>query len=562
MLSKITQANTLPNKESFYHSVTLDDRLLCDLEMIMNGGFHPLRGFMNSVDYQCVLENCRLSNGNLWPIPIVLHITEKDKIAFEKSSEDFITLRDKYYMPIAHLKVEEIYKPNLEKEGECVFGVFDDNHPYIDYMLKEKSDCYYVGGEVFKIQYPVHYNFQELRMTPQECKEMFQKDGWKTIVGFQTRNPMHRSHMELTKYALLETGDENAKLLVHPVVGITQDCDVPYEIRVKCYQKIIKHYPEGQAKLCLLPLSMRMAGPREALWHALIRQNYGCTHFVVGRDHAGPSFKKKNGESFYGAFEAQELLKQYEDELKIKIICSDWIVYVKEKERYMLVNEIPDNCTKLFISGTEQRRLLAEGKNIPEWFTYPSIVEELRKVYLPNIKRGFCVYFIGLSGCGKTTLANILSQRLKEKLTERKITLLDGDVIRLNLSKGLGFNKEDRSTNVRRIGYVASEIVKHNGVVICANIAPYDEDRVHNREKIKNYIEIFVDTPLNVCEMRDVKGLYKLAREGKIKQFTGISDPFETPTNCDLVVDGSSIEKIYENVDKIINKLKEIGYID
>ena len=565
MISKETPPPTkeIPLISKGFLDHVLDERSLCDLEMILNGGFSPLKGFMNQEDYQSVLNTMRLKDGSLWPIPIVLHVPNEKIELIESNNITGIILRDKYFTPIAKLEIKDIYQPNLQLESKAIFGVVDENHPYIKYMVTSKSNCHYVGGKIVKINDPIHYNFINLRLTPAECKDFFKSNGWNTIVGFQTRNPMHRSHFELTKYALRQTNDNSAKLLIHPVVGVTQECDVPYETRVKCYQKIIEHYPPNTAKLSLLPLSMRMAGPREALWHALIRQNYGCTHFVVGRDHAGPSFKTQSGENFFGPYDAQKLLHEHQAELSIQIITSEWIVYVKEREEYMLINEIPDNLTKMFISGTEQRKLLELGKDIPDWFTYPNIVEELKKIFPPKIKRGFCIYFIGLSGCGKTTLANVLIERLKETLDGRKITLLDGDVIRTNLSKGLGFSKENRSVNVRRVGYVASEIVKHGGVAICATIAPYECDRQANREKIgvDNYIEVFIDTPLDVCEERDVKGLYKKARDGTIKQFTGISDPFETPINCNITVSGSSIKNIFLNIDQIVKYLTDNNFM-
>ena len=541
------------------NNIILDNRQLCDLELILNGGFNPLKGFLNQNDYNSVLENMRLSSGELWPMPIVLSITneEKNKLLDKKS----VLLCDKTNLPIAELLIEDIYKPDLVKECKLVFGCDDDNHPYIKKILKQK-DNYYIGGTVKKIRLPLHYDFSDIRLTPKECKDYFKKNNWKTILGFQTRNPMHRSHYELTKYALECTGDKDAKLFLNPVVGVTQECDIDYFTRVKCYKLLTEYYPKNTVLLNLLPLSMRMAGPREALWHALIRQNYGCTHFVVGRDHAGPSYNKKNGEKFFGPYDAHLLLEKYSDELKIKVIKSQWIVYVEDTKSYMRIDQVPKNMKVLNISGTKQRELLRNGEDIPDWFSFPKVVSQLRKSFVPKNKQGFCVYLVGLSGSGKSTIANYLKLKLMELLDARNITILDGDVVRQNLSKGLGFSKEDRSTNVRRIGYVASEIVKHNGIVICSNIAPYDEDRLFNRNLISEhggYIEVYVNTSLNVCEERDIKGLYKLARKGIIKQFTGISDPFENPSNCDVEIDGS--KNIDELLSAILKRLRTDNYI-
>lgn len=512
-----------------------------------------------------------LVDGTLWPMPIVLHAATHQIDTILQQQIKMVTLRDKYYLPIAMLEIEDIFDICFAKEAEMVLGVdlSEVSHPYLKYMLGCKVGCKYIGGKISKIQDPVYYNYKELRLTPSDCLDFFAKQGWRTIVAFQTRNPMHRSHVEITKKALQQTGDAEAKLFLHPTVGVTQECDVPADVRIKCYQSVLTHYTPHSVKLSLLPLSMRMAGPREALWHALIRQNFGCTHFIIGRDHAGPSFKRKDGSSFYAPYEAQELVLNLpvhlKNQLKIKILTSEMMVYVKELNSYLPTNELPLGVTTLMqISGTEQRKLLSQGKEIPEWFTYPNIVDELKKAYPLSIDQGFCVYFIGLSGCGKTTMANILNQRLQEIVTNgRKITVLDGDVVRAYLSKGLGFSRSDRSVNVRRIGYVASEIVKHRGIVICANINPYQEDRNHNRSLIgeDNFIEVYVNTPLDACEKRDVKGLYKSAREGQLKEFTGVSDPFEPPLNSNLEIDGSNIDDISKNIDKIISYLVLKGLI-
>ena len=547
-----------------YKSIVLNKRQLCDLELILNGGFSPLDGFLKEDDYNSVVNRMRLSNGDIWPIPIVLPIDDKD-VNHTFNINDDIKLTNEENLPLAVMKIESMYKPDLVDECIKVYGSDDDNHPYVKIVMANPN-IHYIGGKITKIQLPPHHDFSEDRLTPKEVQNIIKEKGWTNIVGFQTRNPMHRSHYELTKYAM-EKG--NANLLLHPVVGITQDCDVDYFTRVKCYKKLIKYYPEGSAKLSLLPLSMRMAGPREAVWHAIIRKNYGCTHFVVGRDHAGPSYKKKNGESFYGPYEAQELLESVAEEIGIKLITSKLIVYAISKETgegiYSPIDEIDkDKFEIMNISGTKQREMLSNGEKLPEWFTFPEIEKELIKEFKNKDEQGFCVYFVGLSGSGKTTLSNALKSRLLEEISGRQITILDGDVVRHNLSKGLGFNKEDRSTNIRRIGYVASEIVKHNGIVLCANIAPFETDRKYNREIISNYggyIEVYVNTDINECEKRDVKGLYALARAGKIKQFTGVSDPFEEPKKCTIEIDGSEKIEIKDNIDKIIEQLKKEGYL-
>lgn len=547
--------------------IVLNERQICDWELLINGGFSPLKGFLKKKDYESVLQNMRLSNGKLWVMPITLPITEKqaDLCKHYKS----VKIKHNTGLLLGEIKLESdsIFQYNWRNEAKHIFGTDDDNHPYTK-ILKDQFNrgyTYYLGGDIIEGIIPPHYDFSDIRLSPKETKDFFKKNNWNKVVGFQTRNPMHRSHYELTKYALRQVGEE-AKVLIHPVVGVTQSCDVDYYTRVRCYQHLIKYYPENTAKLSLLNLSMRMAGPREAVWHAQIRKNYGCTHFVVGRDHAGPSYKTKKGESFFGPYQAQELLMKYADEIGIKVIVSKLIVYAINKETnkgiYLPIDKIDkDEYEIKQISGTQQREMLNNGDKIPEWFSFPKVIDELKKEFKPLYERGLCIYLVGLSGSGKTTLANALIGKLKEKL-RKKITYLDGDIVRTHLSKGLGFNRNDRSTNVRRIGYVASQVVRHDGVCVVANIAPYQDDREFNRNIIENegnYFQIWVNTPLDKCEKRDAKGLYKLARQGKIKEFTGISDPFETPSESELIVDGD--EKLNKLVDIIFKQLIHKKYI-
>jgi len=407
------------------------------------------------------------------------------------------------------------------------------------------------------IHYPKHYDYPQLRHTPQELRESFDNWGWKNIIAFQTRNPMHRAHIELTKRALNET---NAKLLIHPVVGLTKPGDVNHYTRVRCYKHIMNKYPENMAALSLLPLAMRMAGPKEALWHAIIRKNYGCNYFIVGRDHASPGLNKDNT-PFYGPYDAQEMLNTNKNELGIKMIPFKQLVYVKEKKSFIGVDEVPKDLTALTVSGTELRKLLDEGKEIPEWFSYPEVISELQKQRPSLSNRGFTIFFTGLSGSGKSTLANGLLVKLLEE-GRRPVSLLDGDIVRTHLSSELGFSKEHRSLNVRRIGFVASEITKNGGIAICAPIAPYRLDRQFNRNMIDplgGYIEIFVSTPLEVCEQRDAKGLYAKARKGILKQFTGIDDPYEKPRNAEIEINSSN-EKPEMLVDQILHQIHKMGF--
>ena len=544
-------------------TIIVKNRLLCDLELLLNGAFSPLKGFLNENDYISVMDNMELTSGEVWPIPIVFPVENETNI----KEGDVIKLVDETSLPLANFTIESKYKPQVEKECECVLGSLDSNHPFHQEIMKHKQG-WYLGGTLEKLNLPFHFDFTESRLTPNQVKSFKKEHNIDYLVGFQTRNPMHKCHFELVRYAMSEVQNEHpdSKIgsLIHPVVGITQDCDIDYHSRVRCYQKIIPHFGEGNTTLSLLPLSMRMAGPREALLHALIRKNYGCTHFIVGRDHAGPSYKKENGEPFYGPYDSHKLLERLSSKIGIKVVMSQMIMYVEELQEYRRADTIDKSHTVKHISGTEQRRLLQEGKDIPEWFSFPEVVKELKQVYKPNYQRGFCLYLVGLSGSGKSVLASHLQSKLMSILNTRQITILDGDIVRQHLSKGLGFSREDRSTNVRRIGFVAKEIVKHGGICICSNIAPYDDDRLYNRKEISQhggYFELYVSTKLETCEHRDCKGLYKLAREGKIKEFTGISDPFETPSQADLVLINETISDIDTNLNQVVNILKKNGYM-
>ena len=535
-------------------SWTLSDRQLCDIEMILNGGFSPLDGFMNRKDYNSVCEKMRLENNLLWPIPITLDINDELVDTLEINEE--IALRDKEGFVIAILTIDDIWTPDKEKEAQQIYQTTDIFHPGVNTLLNETHSTY-VGGTLKGIHYPKHYDYPQLRHTPQELRESFDNWGWKDIIAFQTRNPMHRAHIELTKRALNE---KNAKLLIHPVVGLTKPGDVNHYTRVRCYKHIMNKYPKSMAALSLLPLAMRMAGPKEALWHAIIRKNYGCNYFIVGRDHASPGLNKDNT-PFYGPYDAQEMLNTNTNELGIKMIPFKQLVYVKEKKSFIGVDEVPKDLTTLTVSGTELRKLLDEGKEIPEWFSYPEVISELQKQRPSLSNRGFTIFFTGLSGSGKSTLANGLLVKLLEE-GRRPVSLLDGDIVRTHLSSELGFSKEHRSLNVRRIGFVASEITKNGGIAICAPIAPYRLDRQFNRNMIDplgGYIEIFVSTPLEVCEQRDAKGLYAKARKGILKQFTGIDDPYEKPRNAEIVINSSN-DKPETLVDQILHQIHKMGY--
>lgn len=533
----------------------LSMRQLCDLEMLLNGAFSPLEGFMGVADYNAVLENMRLVDGVLWPMPITLDVTEKFADSVEPGVR--IALRDHEGVLIATMDVESSFCPDKKAEALAVFGSADEAHPAVRYLNDQANDVY-LGGRLYGVEAPNHYDFKHLRDSPAQVRERFAKLGWRRVVAFQTRNPMHRAHQELTFRAAKEM---EANLLIHPVVGMTKPGDVDHFTRVRCYEQVLHHYPDQTTMLSLLPLAMRMAGPREALWHALIRKNYGCTHFIVGRDHAGPGVDS-NGKPFYGPYDAQELMQSYADELDITMVPFKNMVYVEDRAEYQPQDEVAEGTEILQISGTELRRRLREGLEIPEWFSFPEVIAELRKTHPPRYRQGFTVFFTGLSGSGKSTIANALMVKLLE-LGGRQITLLDGDIVRKNLSSELGFSKEHRDLNILRIGYVASEITKNGGIALCAPIAPYSATRRLVRDLIEplgGFLEVHVATPLEVCESRDRKGLYAKARAGLIKGFTGIDDPYEDPDDPEMRIDTTNLTPDLA-AHRIIIKLESMGFI-
>ena len=549
------RSDELKSQSRDWPSWDLTGRQLCDLELLLNGGFSPLEGFLGKADYQSVCEKMRLADGTIWPMPIMLDVSEE--LAGKLKESSMLALRDAEGTMVAALKVTEIWQPDLNAEAKKVFGSTNPEHPGVAYLMNS-TNPYYISGTLEGLQLPHHYDYVQLRLTPTQLRAKFASLGWSKVVAFQTRNPMHRAHQELTFRA---AADLEANLLIHPVVGMTKPGDVDHYTRVRCYQSILRHYPKNTATMSLLPLAMRMGGPREAIWHAIIRKNFGCTHLIVGRDHAGPG-SDSAGKPFYGPYDAQELLKEHEEELGIAMVPFKMMVYLEEKDAYCPVDEVPEGVKPKSLSGTELRERLADGREIPAWFSFPEVVRELRRTYPPRNKQGFTVFFTGLSGSGKSTIANVLMVKLLE-MGGRPITLWDGDIVRKNLSSELGFSKEHRDINIRRIGFVAAENTKNGGIAICAPIAPYEAIRKENRELIsKNggYILVYLSTSLEECERRDRKGLYAKARAGIIKEFTGISDPYEVPDDADIVLETEGVTP-EQCAQQIILHLEKEGYI-
>ena len=555
LLAEPERARALRVASREWPSWNLTPRQLCDLELLLNGGFSPLRGFMSRAEYESTCCQMRLRDGILWPIPITLDVSEE--VACSIAPGSMLALRDPEGAMLAAMQVEEAWEPDRLEEAQRVYGTTSCEHPGVEYLLRH-TNPWYVGGQVEGIQLPAHYDFRALRPTPYQLREEFMRRGWRRVVAFQTRNPMHRAHQELTLRASKKV---QANLLIHPSVGMTKPGDVEYYIRVRCYQALLRKYPKGTVMLALLPLAMRMAGPREALWHAIIRKNYGCTHLIVGRDHAGPGCNGV-GKAFYGPYAAQELLRSYGEELGVAVVPFHMMVYLPERDAYVPEDEVPEGSRPLNISGTELRQRLAEGRNIPSWFTFPEVASELQVSYPPRHRQGFTVFFTGLSGSGKSTVANVLRVKLLE-MGGRPVTMLDGDIVRKHLSSELGFSKEHRDINIRRIGYVASEITKNGGVAICAPIAPYDVVRKDVRAMIQpfgGFVLVHISTPLAICESRDRKGLYAKARAGLIQQFTGVNDPYEAPGDSEVVIDTTDLTP-EEAAQEIFLHLQRQGFI-
>jgi len=536
-------------------SIKISMRNLCDLELLATGGFSPLDRFMGKADYERVLHEMRLSDGTLFPLPITLTADPKEL----PTVGDELVLRNANNEVMAIMTLDEVYHWDAETEAALAYGSTDPKHPMVSEMARWGKVC--ISGPMKVVNLPKYYDFVELRRTPAQVREMLENMGHDNVVAFQTRNPLHRIHEELTKRAAAQVG---GSLIIHPVVGMTKPGDVDHYTRVRIYKALVDNYYDKKSTLLsLLPLAMRMAGPKEALLHAIIRRNHGANHFIVGRDHAGPG-KDSTGKPFYGPYDAQDFMNKYEHEIGVKMIPFEELVYLPDEKRYVEGKDVPQGAKTLNISGTQVRDdYLAKGKLLPDWFTRPETAEILREMYPPRHKQGFCIWFTGLSGSGKSATTQVLTSVLLEH--GREIAILDGDVVRTNLSKGLGFSKEDRDTNIMRIGFVAGEIVHATGAVICAAISPYRATREEARKMVgENFVEVYMDTPVEVCEQRDVKGLYAKARQamadGKPMGFTGVDDPYEPPIDPEITLKGYGATP-EENAHTIAAYLEEQGFL-
>lgn len=538
----VEKAKTLPKWE-------LDERGLADLECITTGVYSPLTGFATEADYNSILKSMRLATGIIWPIPITLQVDEEFAAQLKEGSEISLTKEDSH---LAILKISSIYRPDRTEESRSVYRTDDQAHPGVVAIFKRGA--VYLGGDIQVFADLPHTDFFEHRFTPKMTRKIFTEKGWKTVVAFQTRNPIHRAHEHLQKVAM-ESVDG---LFVNPLVGETKSDDIPSEVRMETYNVILNnYYPQDRVFLGVYPANMRYAGPKEAILHAISRQNYGCSHMIIGRDHAGVG-------KYYGTYDAQLIFDEFAGiELLITPLKFEHAFYCKLCEQMVTQRTCPHSKeAHVFLSGTKVRDMLQNNEMLPREFTRPEVAMILIDSVNGNRKqvqqKGVTMLFTGLSGSGKTTISKALAEELKKR--GYRVERLDADIIRQNLSKGLGFSKEDRDENIRRVGFVC-HLMSRNGVIaMMANIAPYRSVREEIRQRIGEFFEVYVNASLEACEERDLKGLYAKARAGEIKGFTGIDDPYEEPQAPEVVCNTDD-ETVEESVQKVLDKMEELGII-
>lgn len=535
--------------------ITLNERQLCDLELLATGAFSPLDGFMCRSDYESVLDRMHLQSGLLWPVPVCLDVPATQAQALEIGQS--VTLRDPEGFLLAILHIDDMWPVDREKEANLVYNTNDQEHQGVHYLYNAVGDVY-IGGRLEVMSLPLHFDFKQLRLAPTEIRAIFSRLGWNRVVGFQTRSPMQRPQFEMTMRAMRTA---KANILIHPVVGMTKPGDFDHYTRVRCYKAITGQYPPDSFLLNLLPFAMRMAGPKEALLHAIVSKNFGCSHFIVGRDHAGPGVNGDH-DRYYESSAATALAIEHKEELEINIVPFEELVYLPFEDEYQTKDKVPEGTQTISLTGSDIQQRIKSGKRIPDWATFPAVMEELQNAYPPPEKQGFTIFMTGLSGSGKSTVAKVLYSKFQE-IGGRPVTLLDGDIVRHNLSSQLSFSKEDRDINVRRIGFVAGEITKNRGIAICAPIAPYQNTRREIRKAIEGcggFVEVHISTSIEECEKRDRKGMYAKARAGLIKGFTGVDDPYEVPENPEVRVDTTDITPD-EAAREVLLYLGHRGYI-
>lgn len=549
------RAGTLKDLSFNLPDITLSDHHLCDLELMATGAFSPLEGFMVQADYESVIDRMRLQDDTLWSMPVCLDISKNKANSLEAGQS--VALRDPEGFLLAVMHIDDIWRADKDREAQGVYNSTDMDHPGVRHLMNDVKE-YYVGGKIEVISLPLHYDFKQLRQTPAEVRKECQKFGWQRMVGYQTSTVIHRHQFEITLEAMRQA---KANLLLLPIVGVSRTEEFDYYTRVRCYKKVMRHYPPDTHILSLLPHFLRMAGPREAILNAIVAKNYGCTHFMVCHDHADP-YTDDRKTCFYDNKSTEALYEQCGEDLGICLSRFEEMVYLSFEDEHQFISKVPTGTKIIRLNGVDIRERIRTGRKVPGWASFPEVVDELRKAYPPPSKQGFTVFCTGLSGAGKSTVAKVLFSKMLE-IGERPVTLLDGDIVRHNLSSELSFSKEHRDINVRRIGFVASEITKNRGIAICAPIAPYERTRSEIRQAIEahgGFIEVHVATPLEECEKRDRKGMYAKARAGLIKGYTGIDDPYEEPKTPELYIDTTNISPD-EAAQEILLFLGQKGFI-
>ncbi len=539
-----------------FKSIDLSSRQLCDLELLLNRGLFPLTGYLSRKDYDSVVSSMRLVDGTVWPMPIYLDVDEQTADTFTIGER--VALNDQEGFLLAVLTVEDIWQPDKQQEATSVYGTDDPDYHSGVMQLYERIGSHYIGGRLEGVSLPIHYDFQHLRLSPSETVRIFTMNGWRRILGFHTNEYLHCAHREMVITAAREAG---TAIFLQPVADLSHPGNLDYYTQIRCYQAFTDKFPANMIQLGLTPFASRKAGPKEALWQAIVRKNFGCSHFMVGEDHADPHAEIDDGKLFYPRGAAQQMVAEYSEETGISMVPQREMGYHQDLKKYVVLDSIVE-AQVATISSRELRRRLIYGEDIPTWFSYPEVVDQLQCSFPPRSKQGFTIFMTGFSGSGKSTIAKVLLVKFME-MCDRPVTLLDGDIVRTNLSSELSFSKEHRNLNITRIGFVASEITKNGGIALCAPIAPYGESRRANREMISRYggyIEVYVSTPLEVCEQRDRKGLYAKARAGKVKGVTGVTDPYIPPSNPELTIDTSMVTPM-EAVQEILLYLEDQGYI-
>ncbi|ODU12147.1 MAG: adenylyl-sulfate kinase [Thiobacillus sp. SCN 64-35] len=509
-------------------SLDLDWRQQGELEMLMSGAYSPLTGFMTRAQCVRVETERMLDNGLFWPLPVTLATRHASAAGFKPG--DRIALRDGEGFMLAVLQIADVW---------------------------EENGVWHLGGPVEGAALPPHPDFAALRHTPAELRALFQKRGWRRVIAWQARQPMHRAQFE---FCLKSAVENEANLLLHPQAGgdIT---DAPaYFGLVRSFMAIRERFPAATTQLALMPATPRTASAGALLLRAIVARNYGCALLIAGGEYL-PDGECRRGEDLVRDH-ADLDVSALAERIGVRLVAYPRMVYVEDRAEYLPVADAPEGARQLTLSGEEFQRRMRTGLKIPDWYSFPEVLAELQRQNPPRDKQGFTVFFTGLSGAGKSTLARALAARLME-MGGRSVTLLDGDIVRRHLSSELGFSKAHRDINVRRIGFVASEITKNRGIAICAPIAPYRQTRRDVRamiEAVGGFVEIHVATPIETCEARDRKGLYAKARAGLIPEFTGVSDPYEVPEHPELSIDTTGLA-IDEAIQQLLLKLEYEGYL-